>query len=64
MTESFAVTGMSCGHCARAVTEAIQAEDAAAVVRVDLAAGRVEADSRLPRARLAALIAAEGYAAT
>ncbi|WP_419900819.1 heavy-metal-associated domain-containing protein [Roseomonas sp. USHLN139] len=64
MSETFAVTGMSCGHCVRAVTEAIRAEDPAAAVQVDLAAGRVVVESRLPRARLAALIEAEGYAAT
>ncbi|GGF31124.1 copZ protein [Aliidongia dinghuensis] len=59
--QSFTVTGMTCGHCVRAVTEAITRLDAAATVRVDLAAGRVETDSRLPRAALAGAIAEEGY---
>jgi copper chaperone len=63
MRETFAVTGMSCEHCVRAVTGAIRAEDPEAVVQVDLAAGRVTAESRLPRARLVALIEAEGYGA-
>jgi copper chaperone len=55
------VEGMSCGHCVRAVTEAIRGEDPGAVVQVDLAAGRVRAETRLPRDRIAALIAEEGY---
>ena len=55
------VEGMSCGHCVRAVTEAIRGEDPGAVVQVDLAAGLVRAETRLPRERLAALIAEEGY---
>ena len=59
--QSFTVTGMTCGHCVRAVTEAITRLDAAATVRVDLAAGRVETDSRLPRAALAGAIVEEGY---
>jgi copper chaperone len=57
----FTVTGMTCGHCVRAVTAAIASRDASAAVRVDLEAGRVEVDSDLPRADLAAAIAEEGY---
>ncbi|NOG72597.1 heavy-metal-associated domain-containing protein [Roseicella sp. DB1501] len=55
------VEGMSCGHCVRAVTEAIRGEDPEAVVQVDLAAGLVRAETSLPRDRVAALIAEEGY---
>ncbi|PHK93758.1 heavy metal transport/detoxification protein [Pseudoroseomonas rhizosphaerae] len=64
MTETVTLTvrGMSCGHCVRAVTEAIRAEDPAAEVAVDLAAGTVRAATALPRARVAALVAEEGYA--
>ena len=57
----FTVTGMTCGHCIRAVTAAITNRDAQAAVRVDLATGRVEVDSDLPSADLAAAIAEEGY---
>jgi copper chaperone len=57
----FTVTGMTCGHCIRAVTGAITSRDATAAVRVDLATGRVEVDSDAPRAELAAAIAEEGY---
>jgi len=57
----FTVTGMTCGHCVRAVTAAIAARDAEAAVRIDLATGRVEVESDAPRAELAAAISEEGY---
>jgi len=57
----FAVQGMSCGHCVRAVTEAIKARDPAAVVTVDLPAGRVRAETRLPASDVRAAIEDEGY---
>ena len=41
MTETFQVTGMTCGHCERAVTEAIQTLDANAQVKIDRASGKV-----------------------
>lgn len=55
------VRGMSCDHCARAVTQAIRAEDPGAEVSVDLAGGTVRARTGLPRERVAALITEEGY---
>jgi copper chaperone len=58
----FTVTGMTCGHCVRAVSTAIARRDPAAAVRVDLTNGRVEIDSDAPRADLAAAIVEEGYA--
>lgn len=57
----FQVKGMSCQHCVRAVTGAIQARDAAARVVVDLAGGRVEVTSTLAREAIAEAIRAEGY---
>jgi copper chaperone len=62
--QNFTVTGMTCGHCVRAVTEAVARLDATAAVRVDLANGQVEIDSPLPRAALAEAITEEGYAVT
>ncbi|CDF86166.1 hypothetical protein PKB_4846 [Pseudomonas knackmussii B13] len=59
----FNVKGMSCGHCVRAVTQAIQARDAAAQVQVDLADGEVRVDSRLPEEALLEAIREEGYEA-
>ena len=43
----FNVQGMSCGHCVKAVTQAVQAKDPAASVRVDLAAKEVGVESTL-----------------
>ncbi len=59
--QEFTVTGMTCGHCERAVTQAVQTLDPAAQVRIDRAANRVEVDSSQPREALAAAIAEEGY---
>jgi copper chaperone len=64
MTEELKVTGMTCGHCVRAVTLAIQARDPQARVQVDLPAGLVRAETTLDRAALTALVTAEGYAVT
>lgn len=58
----FKVQGMSCGHCVRAITQAVQARDQAAEVQVDLAAGEVRVASRLPAAEVIEAIAEEGYA--
>jgi copper chaperone len=62
--QSFTVTGMSCAHCVRAVTEAIQQLDPAAKVEVDLDAGRVVVrDEALSAPEIVGAIEAEGYAA-
>ena len=55
------VGGMRCGHCRRAVTEAIHRLDAAAGVAVDLDAGTVSVESAVPEALLADAIRGEGY---
>ncbi|MEQ5837826.1 heavy-metal-associated domain-containing protein [Paraburkholderia acidicola] len=61
MTVEFKVEGMSCQHCVAAVTQAIREQDAAADVRVDLAAGRVAVDSQQTPDVLKAAIAEAGY---
>jgi copper chaperone len=38
-TQTYPVTGMTCGHCAGAVTEELKALDGVSDVRVDLVAG-------------------------
>lgn len=60
-TQQFDVQGMSCSHCERAVTQAVQALDPQAQVAVDLAAGRVTIQSTQARDALAQAIAQEGY---
>ena len=61
--QDFKVDGMTCGHCERAVAEAVRSVDPSATVDVDRAAGRVRVGSTAEPARIAAAIAAEGYAA-
>ena len=61
MNHIFQVQGMSCGHCERAVTQAVQAVDPAAGVKVDLGSGQVEVQSTQPREAIARAIAEEGY---
>ncbi|MFX5918407.1 heavy-metal-associated domain-containing protein, partial [Acinetobacter baumannii] len=51
----------TCGHCERAVTQAIQQVDPAATVQIDRASGQVQVQSATPREQLAAAIAEEGY---
>ena len=62
MQHHFTVTGMSCGHCEKAVTHAIQAIDPNAQIRIARDQQRVEVDSTQPREQLVHAIAQEGYA--
>ena len=61
MNQSFQVTGMSCGHCVGAVTQAVKAIDPQADVRIDLASGKVDVQSQQDRAAIAQAIEEEGY---
>jgi copper chaperone len=61
MQYTLQVQGMTCGHCERSVTQAVQRLDPAATVRIDRAQGQVVVESTEPRAALAAAIAEEGY---
>lgn len=61
MKQSFSVQGMTCGHCEKAVTQAIKEVDPQAQVRIDRGAGQVEVDSEQARQVLAQAIAEEGY---
>ena len=55
------VTGMTCGGCTKAVTRAIQMQDAEATVQVDLDSQRVEIDSRLSREALVTILSEAGF---
>ena len=57
----FNVEGMSCGHCVKAITQAVQARDPSASVRVDLAAREVGVESTLTTDQVIELISEEGY---
>lgn len=62
MNQTFEVTGMTCGHCEKAVTRAIQQLDPQAQVKIDRSQNRVDVQSEQPREALAQAIAEEGYA--
>jgi copper chaperone len=53
---------MTCGHCEKAVTRAIQDADPQAQVTIDRSQNKVDVESTQPRETLAKAIAEEGYA--
>ena len=57
------VKGMSCGHCAAAVTKALEALPGVSQVQVDLGTGRVSFANANPLSteKLAEVIKAAGY---
>lgn len=57
------VTGMSCGHCVRAISLAVRTVDEVAAVEIDLATGEVRITSRLGLEQLLEVVRAEGYGA-
>jgi copper chaperone len=61
--QRFNVQGMTCGHCVKAVTNAIKNDDPAAQVQVELDSGVVQVESSLPAERVVELIREEGYEA-
>jgi copper chaperone len=61
MQQTFTVTGMTCGHCEKAVTRAVKQLDPLAEVRIDRPANKVDIESSQPRAALAQAITEEGY---
>ena len=58
----FSIPQMSCGHCARAVTEAVKEVDPQATVDVDLASKKVNVESQAQRERLIEALTEAGYA--
>ena len=61
MNQSFDVQGMTCGHCEKAVTQAVQSVDPQAKVTINRPAGKVEVQTTEPREAIARAIAEEGY---
>jgi copper chaperone len=53
---------ISCGHCAKAVTQAVHEVDPQAKVDVDLATKRVNVESQADREKIVAALAEAGYA--
>jgi copper chaperone len=64
ITTDFTVEGMTCGHCAQAVTTEIQKLDGVADVRVTVESGSVQVDSAtdLNVDAVAAAVDEAGYA--
>lgn len=58
----FDIPNISCGHCARAVTEAVKAADPQARVDVDVNGKHVQVQTSVPREAVVALLAEAGYA--
>lgn len=61
MNQTFTVTGMTCGHCEKAVTRAIKQVDPQAEVTIDRAANKVQVQSDQPHNVLGKAITEEGY---
>ena len=61
MNQIFTVEGMTCGHCEKAVTQALLTLDAQAKVVIDRTQNTVQVDSEKNREALAQAIADEGY---
>jgi len=60
-THQLQVKGMSCQHCVKAVTKAVQDLDAEATVNVDLPQGLVTIQTSLSRESTVQAITDEGY---
>jgi copper chaperone len=63
MTLEFTIPAISCGHCVRAVTEAVHEIDPKAEVQVDLASKKVQVQTDVERVKLVDALAEAGYAA-
>jgi copper chaperone len=58
---NFQIPNMTCGHCVRAVTQAVQLADPAATVQADLATHQVLVDTTASRETVATQLAQAGY---
>jgi copper chaperone len=64
MNQVFEVIGMTCGHCEKAVTQALIKVDPMAQVSIERASNYVQVSSDHARAELAEAIESEGYKVT
>ena len=58
----FNIPQMSCGHCVKAVTEAVHEVDPKAKVDVNLGTKKVNVDSQAERQKIVDALAEAGYA--
>ncbi len=62
MTETLTIDGMTCGHCVRAVQEALEGVDGVTVESVQIGEARVDVDeTRASTAGIATALREEGY---
>ena len=57
----FKIPNMTCGHCAKTVTEAVKAADPAALVQIDLPSKAVKVDTDATRDDVVQRLAAAGF---
>lgn len=57
------ITGMTCGHCVKAVEKALGQVEGVQSVQVDLASGKATVQGQARTEQLLAAVAEEGYAA-
>jgi copper chaperone len=65
-TATLKIQGMTCQHCVRSVTQALESQEGVARAEVDLQAGRAQVeydDARVTPRELAHAVAEEGYEA-
>ena len=62
MNYEFTVSGMTCGHCEKAVTTAVQKQDPQALVLIQRDQNLVQVQSTKTRDTLRQAIVEEGYA--
>ena len=58
---SFQIPTMTCGHCVRTITQAVQALDPAALVQADLPTHQVQVQTTAPREAVVASLTEAGY---
>lgn len=61
MTKTYLVGGMSCGGCAKSVTNAITAKYPSADVQVQLEGGKVQVAGDVDDAQIAAVVEDAGF---
>ena len=57
------ITGMTCGHCALSVTEALQSVPGVVKAEVDLKRGEAQVEGQADLGALVAAVQEEGYGA-
>ncbi|MVN85648.1 heavy metal transport/detoxification protein [Deinococcus sp. HMF7620] len=63
MTTELSITGMTCGHCERAVREALLAVPGVENAQVNLPAGQATVTGSVDPQALVQAVSAEGYSA-